>query len=43
MRDDEGIEPEAEPASYWIVTIGLALIVVVLALIVVVAVVAIVR
>jgi hypothetical protein len=32
MRDDEGIEPEAEAASYWIVTIGLALIVVVLTL-----------
>ncbi len=29
MRDDEGIDPEADAASYWIITFGFVLIVVV--------------
>ncbi len=29
MRDDEGIDPEADAAVYWIITWGLALIVIV--------------
>jgi len=29
MRDDEGIDPEADAALYWILTFGLALIMIV--------------
>ncbi len=29
MRDDEGIDPEADAALYWILTCGLALIMIV--------------
>ncbi len=29
MRDDEGIDPEADAAVYWILTFGLALIMIV--------------